>query len=88
MSYKDLPTENLVERRKKAKIATWIYAGLLILTMFFYTIEVLSDSTWRILFVGFIILSAISSLSHFKIVRELNERKDTKNDTHRAEFLN
>ena len=75
MSLQDRSKEELLKQKKKYRFGVWVFTALLILTLFLYTIEQLSKSTWQVLFGSFIVISSINSLYLFRINKELKKRE-------------
>lgn len=77
MSLQDRSTEELLKQKKKYRFGIRAFGVLLILMLLLYTIEQISWSTMKVLFVAYFFIAFINVILEFRTNKEL-KRRDNK----------
>ena len=75
MSLKDRTTDELLKQKKRSKFRVWTYSAFFLVTLLLYEIEQLSKTSWLVISLGFILISGIFSMNHYRINKELKRRE-------------
>ena len=75
MSLRDRSTEELHKQKKKYRFGVRAFGVLLILMLLLYTIEQISWSTMKVLFVAYFLIALFNVVSEFRINKEIKRRE-------------